>query len=269
MRSFGLTLGLVAAAVPGFAQRDGLSEKGVILSEKPNSAQYRILLLRDGKMGEINSSYEFHTGDKFQIILNLNRGANYLYVLNRTLTGSPDNVRQADRGVILASDGQPTSVSASEEAKMLDQNGVKTTRYSLVFESKRPVSGESVVPSNNRFQMDAHPGMEEMLVVVSKTPQTLRQLLSAASNSDAQKLRRELAEMAANSEVAEPPMPEKGFAFVDAPKPDQPSHPSPNTNQGTDKPNPQQGDAKRTSCGAVAPRNQEKPYLLQLNLSHR
>lgn len=275
LKSFSILVTAASAALA--AQQNGMSERGVILSHKPDSSKYRIIVDRDGKEGEVPESFEFHTGDKFRVVLDLNQTSRYVYVLNRTLTGSPDKLKQSNRGVIL-SDGGGTAneVSASQEAQTIKQSGAKASAYQMVFQTKGKVSGKVTIPSNDTFEMDHNPGMEKLLVIVSQTPQNLRQLLKEASTREGQeKVRRELSSMAANSEVAAAPA-DRGFVWQAAPPTKEPTktepsktEPSKQDGNGKTKPVPSNPPADGGSCAVFNPLQADKPYLVELSLLHR
>lgn len=255
---------LLIAAVAG--AEEGLSTRGVLLSKKP-SATYKLFLHRDGRSAEVPNNYEFRSGDKFAVRVKMNEGTGYLYVLNRTITGEPERIRtSAVRGIQLASNGRPTEVTAEEEEKLLTNESAAASEYRLVYPAThRKASREWVtVPANDLFEMDDNPGLEQLLVIVSPRPltdftKTLESLTKASTRTERmraqQAIRGELAQMAANTESADPPLDARSITVGDLPK-QQPSGPP--VPPAPPKPNP----------GAAAPIQASRPYLVQLTLIH-
>ena len=129
-----LTAGLFVAAAMTSLAEEGLSARGIILSRRPASSTYRLLLHRDGNTAEVPNNYEFRSGDKFALQIRVNEGAGYLYVLSRTITGSPERIRAgASRGIRLANEGHPTNVTAQEEEQLLNNESASASEYRLVY----------------------------------------------------------------------------------------------------------------------------------------
>lgn len=258
-----IVLGLLSSGsfMTAGAAEEGLSTRGVILSRKPASSTFKLILHRNGKAAEVPNNYEFRSGDKFAVQVRLNEGSGYLYVLNRTITGQPDRIRAtASRGIRLASNGKPTEVSAEEEETMLRNESASASEYRLVYPaSHRKVTREWItVPAGDLFEMDANPGLEQLLVIISPRQLTdFTNVLNSSAKASTkpermkaqQAVRGELAQMAANSETVEPPLDSRSILIDNLPR-------QKNQDPGTSKP------------GVAAPIQATRPYLIELTLVH-
>lgn len=241
---------------------DTASTRAVILSRKPASAAWKVILHRDGKSAEVPNHYEFRSGDKFAIQVRLNQGSGYLYVLNRTITGSPGRIRAtAGRGIHLANSGKPTEVTAEQEEAMLANESASASEYRLVYPATHSrMSREWVtVPSGTLFEMDNNPGLEQLLIIISPRPLTdFAKVLASSGRSAAaperlrtqQIVRGELARMAANSETEEAAIDTRGILIDNLPN-----------QQGKSVP-------RRDSSSHTAPIEAAQPYLVELTLIH-
>lgn len=259
----------------------GVSDRGVVLLQKPGSASYRILLQRGGQMAEVPDRYEFQSGDQFAVKLNLTRGG-YVYVLNRTLNGSPDRLQAATRGNALMS-----TATVAQEQQALAAAHATATELVAIYPAeghKRVGAGWVTVPSGGMLQMDNEPGMEKVYIVVSPRPETsLRGLLARLTGTGnkgpraevEQEIRTTMAEMASNTEVAGPPIPARGLQFVPASPAERLSldhgpagGSKPPAVAGGRRP-PAAASAAKPNIGVAAPLTAQKPYLIELTLIHR
>src|SRR5262249_23154183 len=117
---------------------------------------------RGSQRGMVPTTFEFHTGDHFWLHVTVNQDS-YIYVLNRTLVGTP---QQVTRGV---------RVMADSDRKT---GGTGSKTYTLVFPA--PGAANQKVKAGQRtkipatpgqyFGMDEMPGAEKLLVIASAVP---------------------------------------------------------------------------------------------------
>jgi hypothetical protein len=271
------------ATASSATKSDAPSQRGIQLRKQPGSVTYDIEVTRDGKRGMVPPDFKFMSGDEFTLRVTLSADS-YVYVLNRTLVGSPSEL-SSNRQIRLVHDA-PAGAASQEGLP----DGMSATPFTLVY----PQSGHrlltagkiNLLPSSEfKMQMDNNPGAEELVLVVSPTPQNFTGLNQAAKSDSAadvyNRLRSQLTSMAKNTEVDEPPASTRGFELVPIPggkqQTPQPvnssSSPQAPVNQTPPSPKPP-GVAKTPaatppapSCVA-APKVMRQPFLVEIVLAH-
>jgi len=204
--------------------------------------------------------FEFKSGDHFAVKVNLSAGAGYIYVVNRTLKGSPEKMQTAARGMALLNGASPAT--PQQEQQMLANAQATATDYVLVYPTeahKRVTSGWITIPAGGLLKMDNHPGIEKLYVIISPAPMTrLRDLVSGAAGAPTQlaktqmqqEIRTSMKNLALNTQIAEAPIPSRGVQFVSTASASAATKPKPNV-------------------GVAAPVVAAKPYLIEITLVHR
>jgi hypothetical protein len=252
----------VRAATP-----EGVSERGVVLLQKPASSSHSILLKRGSQIAEVPDTFEFKTGDQFSLKVNLMAGGGYVYVLNRTVTTAPDKVQVVARGMALL-EGNSQQSSPQQEQTVLASGNASATDFKLIYPAdghKKIGSGLVTIPSGGLFQMDAQPGIEALYVIISPRPLAHMQgLLTSLNRNDPgparvkaqNEIRTAMRQMAMNTEVAEAPINARGVQFVAA-------APSGASTGQSAQPKP------KPNSVVAAPKVASEPYLVRFALKHR
>jgi hypothetical protein len=234
--------------------KPGGSPRGIYLSGAALGVSAEIEIDRDGQRGMVPPTYEFRSGDKFWLHVTTNRDA-YIYVLNRTLVGDPQGA--ASRGI-----------------KLMQQDDIRhpaPDAYTMVYPA--PKSAPALVKanattriprgSNEFFVMDNMIGAEKVMIVVTDKPSNITQffdpttgkLKHSASTADSSasvlnRLNTELATMADNTEIEEPPR-SRGIVIKPIPGPSNrvPELPVPSTppRPGENRPDVIVGDGTKSS----------------------
>lgn len=154
-----LTASLASAVfgVPAAAQGDDTQLKGVYREAKRQGVKVTVFRGEGTSRRKVAHDYEFKSGDAFELDVETNRPA-YVYVLNRTIVGNPDEL----------------STKGIERVRDDDRRDRRSNRaqYSLLY----PQSGEAKATTANKpltisdFQMDKVAGVEKLLVVYSAKP---------------------------------------------------------------------------------------------------
>ena len=284
--SLRLAVSLAFASLPAplaFAEEPN---RGVRLRQQPGNVTYDVELIRGTQRAIVQVTYEFKTGDRFALRVKV-AAPSYVYVLNRTFVGSPDELKN-NRQIKLVPDKGAPADGAGEAPK--------GSAYSLVYPAKganrllRPGVVNIIPAPGHLMEMDENPGVEKLLVIVSSKPMDLTRYFDGASGQvrtapvapaagrkDSPgdvlgKLNAELASMAGNAEVEESS--DRAVTFVPVKKPS-PTNPNPS---GTPPPppppvNPTEPSVKApvTGRGPVstgAPVQPAKPYLIEITLAH-
>jgi hypothetical protein len=262
-----------ATAAPKTTTQNGATSRGIQLRKQPGNATYDIELTRDGKRGMVTPDFKFQSGDEFTLRLTLSADS-YVYVLNRTFVGSPAEV-SSSRQIRLVHDA-PAGAASSEGLP----DGITATPFTLVY----PQSGHvllkagkmNLLPSSEfKMQMDNNPGAEDLVLVVSPTPQNFTGLNQAAksdTNADVYaRLKNQLATMAKNADVDEPPASSRNLVMVPIPGTPAPAQPQSNAKATTPAAPAQKGttaaNTPAPSC-VVAPKVMRQPFSVEIILAH-
>lgn len=272
------------------------ADRGVRLRQQPGNVTYDVELIRGTQRAIVPVSYEFKTGDRFALRVKV-AAPSYVYVLNRTFVGSPDELK-SNRQIKLVPDQAAPAGQAGAAAP-------QGSPYSLVYPAKgatrilRPGVVNIIPAPGQLMEMDENPGVEKLLMIVSPKPIDLSRYFDGASgqvrstpsaaaggkqDSPADvlsKLNAELTTMAGNAEVAESSDRAISFVPISSPKPPaQAANPGPSAGtpnpSGTaapkpgsvaeSKPVPPKPGAGPVSTGA--PLQPSKPYLIEVTLAH-
>jgi hypothetical protein len=221
-------LAIGMTAVPAAAEQEvGLSERGVRLRQQTANVTYDIELVRGTQRAIVPSSYKFQNGDRFALRVKV-ATPSYLYILSRTFVGPPDELRSS-RQIRLVPNPAPGTVTPSSPPS-------RAPAYSLLY----PPSGDRLLQAGEvnllpeasmALEMDEHPGVEHLVLVVSPTPLKIASMFNpttgelrvpggaAAGQQDRAtelqtSLNHELAEMARNTEVEESSVPTRSIKFI-------------------------------------------------------
>jgi hypothetical protein len=271
------------------------ANRGVRLRQQPGNVTYDVELIRGTQRAIVPVSYEFKTGDRFALRVKV-AAPSYVYVLNRTFVGSPEDLK-SNRQIKLVPDKAAPAGGAEGAAP-------QGSPYSLVYPAKgasrilRPGVINIIPAPGQLMEMDENPGVEKLLVIVSPKPIDLSRYFdgasgqvrstpaaAAAGKQDSPgdvlgKLNAELTTMAGNAEVAESSDRAISFVPISSPKPPAPSvnpGPSPGTPNpsGTAGPKPgpvaESKPVPKPGAGPVstgAPVQPAKPYLIEITLAH-
>ena len=288
--SLRLAVSLAFASLPAplaFAEE---ANRGVRLRQQPGNVTYDVELIRGTQRAIVPVTYEFKTGDRFALRVKV-AAPSYVYVLNRTFVGSPDELKN-NRQIKLVPD----------KAAPADGGGdaPKGSAYSLVYPAKganrllRPGVVNIIPAPGQLMEMDENPGVEKLLVIVSPKPMDISRYFDpasghvrtapaapAAGRKDSPgdvlgKLNSELASMAGNAEVEESsdravtfvpvnkqPETKKDSPFDPKPPVDTPKPPVPPVNPGGKVAG--NGPGPRSTGAPVQP---AKPYLIEITLAH-
>jgi hypothetical protein len=194
----GALIGALLTAA-GMAEENRLpAVKGLYLDRAHNAGangmRFDIELERpDGRRVEVPVTYEFHSGDRIWLRMDVRNHA-YVYVLNRTLNGD-------DKGIAtLRDEDQRRPPSPAELPR-------------LVFGPEKLNRGTArLAPKTGALRFDNNPGIEKLYVILSPKPLQLDvtfdpegRVLSDDSHRDAvENLDRRMAEWASNADVAVP-----------------------------------------------------------------
>jgi hypothetical protein len=154
---------------PVAAQEEGAELKGVYREGQRTGVKVVVYRGQGEGRRRVPTDYEFKSGDGFDLELETNQRA-YVYVLNRTLVGNPDQ---------LSSKG----IDRVRDDDRRDRTG-KRARYKLLY----PLGNDAKVTSANKkfqisgFKMDNQPGVEKMMVVVSAKPVDLSKYFDVDGN---------------------------------------------------------------------------------------
>jgi len=276
----GFSLSLVYAQ-----DQEGLSERGVRLSEQPGGLTYDIELIRGVERGIVSTAYRFQNGDRFAVRLRLTRDA-YVYVLNRTFTGDPDDLR-ATRAIRLVpntpSPGGPSAPQPPAPGTAAHDTG--GSPFAVIY----PPTGHrllkagpvNLLPSAEMaLEMDEHPGLEHVVLIVSPAPLSRSWLLQRAAavrqgspprstDEDIDTQLRELQRMAANAEVEESVVSSREIILVAKPgepkgSPFSGAETKPHIDSAPANPNGA-GPSPATAGRPLAP---ARPFVVDFILSH-
>ncbi|MBV9506153.1 MAG: DUF4384 domain-containing protein [Acidobacteriia bacterium] len=245
--------GIALFVIAAIAQVETMSG----LRRQPRNVSYGVLLIRNGQRMIVPNSYRFETGDRFALRVRV-ASDSFVYLLNRTFSGQPDVLRSNHRIRLMPPPNASPQQSLPDDAR--------STAYTLVY----PPSGhrllrageiQAVPDANMAMEMDEHPGMEQLLLVVSPTRLIFPELPDT-SNLFEQRLR----QMANNTDAVEasantPPLvlqPSVGD-FPAAPR-------SAVVNKRSPRPPATAGSLSPE--GISAPKNPREPFLVEVVLAH-
>jgi len=290
MRNIIVILAAMAVAVSNATAQHtaGADDRSVKLRKQPGNVSYDFELTRGVTHAIVQPNFQFQSGDRFTLRVRVMTDS-YVYVLNRTLVGSPDELR-SNRQIRLVPDpaADPGPTPGTQAAP-----GRVPPAYSLVY----PQSGDrllkpgvvNLIPgSQMALEMDENPGVEQLVLVVSPRPLNIATMFNRTTGelkappktgssgqldsiSDVYtKLTRDLAEMARNAEVEEPAAPTRSWTLVPSePAPGPPPGPDPKKGDNTSdlKKEPKPGPKPAPSCVA-APKAPKQPFLVEIVLAH-
>ncbi len=258
----------------GAQDEDRLSTRGVLLRRQPGGLTYDIELIRGAERGIVATGYRFRSGDRFAIRVRLTRDA-YVYVLNRTYAGEPDELRST-RQIRLV----PNPPAAPENRPDATETG---SPLAVIY----PASGHRLLragavhllpAADMALEMDEHPGLEQIVLIVSPIPLAHSWLVRRASSAgngeprrdaadDAAEMR-DLRQMAANAETEEPANASREIMLI--PKPGTAPGAAAGKPAGGDKPAAseeakQAAGSPATASRPIAP---EKPFAVEFLLAH-
>lgn len=156
-------LGALAAALSG---QEGLTPKGVYRDNTntsvKNGVTYRVMLARGAQQSEVPVSFAFRSGDRFRLQVKLKDDA-YIYVLNRTLDGDPEQM--ASKGITVVRD-------EDRQQKTKRRKAAYTLLYPSPSEANRKIRKGAYrdIPGTELLAMDNNPGVEKVYVVLSDAP---------------------------------------------------------------------------------------------------
>jgi hypothetical protein len=260
----------IGAAVAAGQQDPRLTDRGVRLRQQAAYVTYDIELVRGTQRAIVPANYRFQNGDRFALRVQV-ATPSYVYILNRTFVGSPDELR-SNRQIRLVPNQNP------EAAQGPNSPTSSSPAYSLVY----PPSGDRLLKakevtllpdSSMALEMDEHPGVEHLVLVVSPTPLKITSMFNpttgelrvpesgAAGQSDRASevqatLNQQLAEMARNVEVEESSVPARSIQFIrieTTPSPAVDPKPSPFPQAGTGS-GPTAGSPVPVSTAGPAPK---------------
>lgn len=154
-----VTLAFSALALAGAvsAQTKDLELKGVYREAQRTGVKVVIFRVQDANRTRVATDYEFKSGDRFDLELESNQ-ASYVYVLNRTMVGDPNQL--SSKGI--------------DRIRDEDRNNTQGPRpkYKLLY----PLANDPKATTANKafqisgFRMDNQAGVEKVLVVYSAKP---------------------------------------------------------------------------------------------------
>jgi hypothetical protein len=252
------------------------STRGIYLGGTRLGVTAEVEIERGKEHGLVPTTFEFRSGDRFWLHVTVNQDS-YIYVINRTLVGSP---QQVTRGVKLMADSDRKGGGSSDTYSLVFP--APDTKNTLVKAGK-----PTKIPGNGQFfAMDQVAGAEKLLVIASQTPLPLSstyfnaqsgKLLASGKTVDSAssvlgRLNNELVRMADNTETDEAPKTKnidttRGIAIVPNPVAPTPPAPAPREpGKPTTQPAPKQPAPPSGTVGVV--RQPGKPLLLDLTLVH-
>lgn len=285
------------AALSVAQQSAGLDERGIRLAKQPGNVRYDIELTRGTQHAIVQPDFQFQSGDRFTLRVRV-AADSYVYVLNRTFVGAPDELRSSRQVRLVpnpASDSVPPGVQSPDADR-------PAPPYTLVYPqsgSRRLKAGlVNLIPGSQlALEMDENPGVEHLVLVVSPEPLDLGTMFTSTgelktppgpgqapqrdTSADVrEKLRRELEQLARNAEFEEAPSRSIEFYPIPSATPVASLNPPrPATNPGTppkEATSPDRTakqDAKQNPKVAFpvsvgAPKAPKQPYLVEIVLAH-
>jgi len=185
------------------------SARGIFLAGSALGVSTEIEIERGNQRGMVPPTYEFRSGDKFWIHVTSNRAA-YIYVLNRTIVGSPETA--ASRGIKLMQKEDAKTPAPDAYTMVYPAPNGKPTRVAANVATRIPTN-----PSQF-FTMDEVLGAEKLMVVAAEQPSDIARLFDATTGKLARagnttdsasgvlnRLNGDLVRAADNSMTEEPP----------------------------------------------------------------
>ncbi len=142
--------------------QDLQTTRGIYIEHAKPGIRWDVLLIRGNERMRVTEDYSFKTGDRFVMQVEVNKPL-YVYLINRTVNGNPDQLRT--KGI---------QVIAEEAAQHPDSSRVSD--YRLIFPTSERQSNllqagrMQTIPIGQMFRMDETPGIEKMLLIASPTP---------------------------------------------------------------------------------------------------
>jgi hypothetical protein len=272
MRSAHVTVFLMALlfTAAGAAQSDaGLTKRGIVLRKHASNVTYDVVLLRGTERATAPVNYRFQSGDRFALRVRVAVDS-YVYVLNRTFVGSPDELKTS-RQVRLVPNGPEAGGSAGEQEQAAKGKPVYALLYPRTGSRMLKAGVRTTLPgSTMALEMDKHPGVEHLILIVSPTPLRIRSLFDSTTGElrvanairedsaidVAAKLDAQLAAMANNVEAEESATPARSIVFMPV-------------QDGEVKPSPAPPLLKPPDTTSVAaPKRPGQPFLVDVILAH-
>jgi hypothetical protein len=207
-------------ALLGAAQARGQGDaKGIFIDagsspSKPATrvaVKYSVLLERNGETHTVPQGYRFIEGDHLKLQITSNRDA-YIYVFHQTVPGDPESLssHSGSKGIAVVNDSPCETlfpIGGGANNNLIRAKQVAT------------------IPGTTKsFELDDHPGIEKLVVVVSAKPTTVAKYCNAedgrparegspdnSSRSGSAQFNKELEEMSVNALQT----PSKGIQIVD------------------------------------------------------
>jgi hypothetical protein len=219
-------LGATAQSQPG-QNADGA--RNVRL--RPGHVDYDIQLSRGADKAVVPVDYHFQSGDRLTLRVRVDKPS-YVYVLNRTLVGSPDELKSSRQIKLIQEDAGVPSVDAHEFALVYPQSGHRLLKAGTV----------NLIPGSDfKLELDDNPGVEQLVMMVSPVQLSAKKIMASA---------KDIAEMHANT---------RNIEFVAADTAPAPTPPGPSPNPTPVHPRPE--------CTAT-PSVPSKPFLVDIVLGH-
>jgi hypothetical protein len=160
-RAPGLPLVALSCLGVALAQGPPASTKGIFVDNSGPAVKAELLVYDAGGPRVVGSEHPFRSGDRFRLRFELNRPG-YVYLLNRTLPGDPEALGGKGITTVAAEDSN-AGRSGDEAYRLIYPTGAAAVRVA----AGRPLD----LPVDNRFlAMDDQPGVEKLLLVVSREP---------------------------------------------------------------------------------------------------
>ncbi len=153
---------LLAAGLPLLAQSGA---KGIYLDQGPRrkpAVRFDVQLERGSQKRIVPAGFAFRDGDLMKFRFELNRDG-YVYVLHRTIEGPATGRYEGARGI--------------DVIREEDLAAKRRDSFELLFPNQAAgqdnlVRGHAwkTIPEKSSFRMDENPGLEKLLVVISREP---------------------------------------------------------------------------------------------------
>jgi len=149
---------VAAAGTSTVSAQDGLaSAKGIYREGQKPGVKFQVLLNEGTRDRRVPVTHDFVSGDRFKFQLESNKDG-YVYILNRTLPGDPEQL--SSKGITRIVEDDRRNPSTRTRYTLLWPNTAQAQR----IRANTPFT----VPAE--FRMDNEPGVEKLYVVVAEKP---------------------------------------------------------------------------------------------------
>ena len=152
----GALLATIGAVSIG-AQDGYTSAKGIFREAQKPAVKFQVLLNEGSRERRVPVTHDFVSGDRFKFQVETNRDG-YVYILNRTLPGDPEQL--SSKGITRIVEDDRRNPSTRTRYTLLWPNTAQAQR----IRANTPFT----VPAE--FRMDNEPGVEKLYVVVAEKP---------------------------------------------------------------------------------------------------